>query len=65
MKKIILFLVLLLIGCGLFIEIAKVVGWDQIKEGFLDFTGWQGVVILVLTLLMAVIGTWKWKIYRM
>ncbi len=61
MKKIILFLILLLAGVGLFIEIAKVIGWEEIKEGFLDFTGWQAVVILGLTLLMAVIGTWKWK----
>lgn len=61
MKKIILFLVLLFIGVGLFIEIAKNIGWSEIRAGFLDFTGWQAAMILGLTLLMAVIGTLRWK----
>ena len=61
MKKIILFLVLLFIGFGLFIETAKIIGWDEIKQGFFAFTGEQGLAILGLTFLMAIVGTLRWK----
>lgn len=61
MKKFLLFLFSLLIGIGLFLWIGGVVGWQEIKKAFLVFTGWKGAVILFLTLLMALIGTWKWK----
>lgn len=61
MKKVLLFLISLLIGIGLFVWILKMVGWQEIKNTFLVFTGWQGMVILGLTILMALVGTWKWK----
>ena len=61
MKKLLLLLISFLIGIGLFFWILKVVGWSAIKKAFLVFTGWQGLVILGLTLLMMMIGTWKWK----
>ena len=61
MKKFLLFLVSFLIGIGLFIWIGKTVGWAEIKNAFLVFTGWKGLAILGLTILMAFIGTWKWK----
>ncbi|MBZ9569918.1 flippase-like domain-containing protein [Patescibacteria group bacterium] len=61
MKKFFLFLVSLLIGIGLFTWIIKFVGWQEIKNAFLVFTGWQGIVILILTLLIILIGTLKWK----
>jgi len=61
MKKFLLFLVSLLIGIGLFIWVIKFVGWPEIKNAFFVFTGWQGIVILSLSFLMALIGTWKWK----
>ena len=61
MKKFLLFLVSLLIGIGLFVWIGKTVGWQEIRNAFLVFTGWQGLVILALTILMALVGNWKWK----
>ena len=61
MKKFLLLLLSLLIGIVLFIWIAKMVGWQAIKNALLVFTGWHGLVILGLTFLMALIGTWKWK----
>ena len=61
MKKILLVLLSLLIGLGLFVWIGKITGWQEIKQSFLLFTGWQGFVILGLTLLMMLIGTWKWR----
>ena len=61
MKTLLLFLASLLIGIGLFFWIAGIVGWGEIKNAFLAFTGWQGLVILGLTFLMALVGTWKWR----
>ncbi len=61
MKRFLLFLVSLLIGVGLFIWIGKVVGWQEIKNAFLVFTGWQGLTVFSLTLLAILIGNWKWK----
>ncbi len=61
MKKFLLFLISFLIGIGLFIWVLKMVGWQEIKNTLLVFTGWQGLIILGLTFLMAIVGTWKWK----
>ena len=61
MKKILLFIVSLLIGIGLLIWIGKVVGWQEIKDSFLVFTGWFGVIIFLLTLLIILISNWRWQ----
>lgn len=61
MRKFLLVLISLLVGVGLFIWIGKTVGWQEIKNAFLVFTGWHGLVIFGLTLLMMLIGNWKWK----
>lgn len=61
MKKILLFLISLSAGIGLFIWIGKTVGWREIKNAFLIFTGWHGIVIFLLTFLMMLIGSWKWR----
>jgi len=61
MKKFLLFLFSLLIGTGIFIWIGKVVGWHGIKKAFSVFAGWQGIVIVFLTLLIVLIGNWKWR----
>ncbi len=60
MKKILLFLFSLLIGVVLFIWIGKTVGWQEIKNAFLAFTGWQGIVIFLTTLLVMSFSNWKW-----
>ncbi|MBZ9572456.1 flippase-like domain-containing protein [Patescibacteria group bacterium] len=61
MKKIFLFLVPLLIGISLFVFVIKFVGWEEIKRVILVFSGWQGIMILGLTLLIILVATWKWK----
>jgi len=61
MKKFLLFLISLFIGIGLFVSILKIVSWPAIKNAFLIFTGWKGLAIFGLTLLMMLIGNWKWK----
>jgi uncharacterized protein (TIRG00374 family) len=62
MKKILLFLISLFIGVGIFIWIGKIVGWQEIKNAFLVFSGWKGAVIFGLTLLIAALGTLKWQV---
>lgn len=61
MKKLLVFLASLLIGIGLFSWIIKNIGWQEIKKAISVLTCWQGIVILGLTLLAALVGTWKWK----
>lgn len=61
MKKLLFFLASLLIGVILLIWIGKTVGWEEIKTALLVFTGWQGLVIFSLTLLIILIGNWKWQ----
>jgi len=61
MKKLFLFLIFFLIGIGLFLWVVKFVGWQEIKNSFLVFTGWQGLIILFLSALIILVGTWKWK----
>lgn len=62
MKKILLFLFSLLIGIGLFGLVVKFVGWQEIKRVFLAFSGWKGFIIFFLSLLLALVVTWKWQI---
>lgn len=61
MKRFFLFLISFLIGVGLFIWIGRTIGWQEIKRSFLMFTGWQGLLIFLLTLIWMSVGTWKWK----
>ena len=61
MKNFFLFLISLVIGIVLFIWITKTVGWEEIKKAFVAFTGRQGLIVLGLTIIMALIGNWKWK----
>ena len=62
MKKFLLFLFSFLVGAGLFWWIVKTIGWKQILSVFFVFTGWHGLVLLGLTILIIVTGIWKWKI---
>ncbi len=61
MKKILFFLISLILGMGLFLWTVNFVGWEEIKSAFLVFAGWQGLVIFSLTFLMMMVGTWRWK----
>ena len=61
MKKFLLFLFSFLFGMGLFILILKAVGWQETKNALSMFRGWQGIAILLLTLLMLLINTLKWQ----
>lgn len=60
MKKFSLFLFSLAIGTIIFIWIFRMIGWQKIGNSFLLFTGWQGMIILILSFLTTLIGAWKW-----
>jgi uncharacterized protein (TIRG00374 family) len=61
MKKIHLFLISFLVGLVLFAWVIKFVGWGEIKKSLLIFTGWKGIMILVITLFLRLVSTLKWK----
>jgi len=61
LPKFLFFLISLFIGIGLFIWIGKFVGWQEIKNAFLIFTGWQGAAIFGLTFLVMAVSNWRWK----
>jgi hypothetical protein len=61
MKKLLLFLVSLIVGLILFFWVLETVGWQEIKKAFLVFTGWKGLVIFILTFLTMLAGNWKWQ----
>ncbi len=60
-KKTLLFLISLFVGIGLFIWIINFVGWQEVKNAFLVFTGREGIIIFALTLLILIMGNWKWQ----
>ncbi len=57
-----IFLVLLsfLFGTIIFFWLGKTTGWDKIIQAFQVFRGWQGIVIIALSFLIAIIGNWRW-----
>ncbi len=61
-KKLLLFFISLFIGIILLVWIIHFIGWQEIKSAFLIFTGWHGIIILLLTALMLFLGMWKWKV---
>lgn len=61
-KKIAFFFVPLFLGIGLAVWVVRLIGWREITSAFLIFTGWHGVIILLLTCLMLFFGLWKWQI---
>lgn len=61
MKKILVFIVSFLVGLGLFFWIIKWVGWKEIKEILFTFSGYKGLVIIGITLLIWLVDIWKWK----
>ncbi len=61
MKKVLVFLFSFVIGLGLFFLVIEWVGWEEIKETLFAFSGWKGIVILGITLLIWLVGIWKYK----
>lgn len=59
-RNIFLVLISLLAGVAIFIWFGKVIGWEKIGEAFEVFKGWQGIVIVALSFLVAIAGNWRW-----
>ena len=61
MKKLILFLLSLFFGICLSVFIYNLVGWQEIKNAFVNFGLMQGLTILVLTLLITILAVKRWQ----
>ena len=61
MKKIAALFISFFIGIALFLWVLDKIGIEALKAAFAPFSLWQGLVILAVSLLMALCGTWKWK----
>ena len=61
MKKFLVFLLSFLVGICLFFWIIDWVGWENIKEILFAFSGWEGLVIFGITLLIWLSGVWGYK----
>lgn len=62
MKRVLSFFISLIAGIGLLFWISRFIGWQETKSALFIFTGWHGLVIVLLTLLMVLVGAWKWKV---
>ena len=62
MKKILKFLIALTIGLFVFLLVMKIVGWDKISEAIILFSGWEGLIIVLLTFIAAMISVFKWRL---
>jgi uncharacterized protein (TIRG00374 family) len=61
MKRLIVFLLFLALGLGLFWLVLKVIGWPQIKGYLAGFALWQGGVIFALGFVGLIIDGWRWR----
>lgn len=61
MRKFLAFLVSFLIGLLLFYWVIKWVGWEEIRKLLFTFSGYKGLAILGITLLIWLTEIWKWK----
>ncbi|MDD2696745.1 MAG: lysylphosphatidylglycerol synthase transmembrane domain-containing protein [Candidatus Pacebacteria bacterium] len=61
MKKFFFFLISLLIGIALFFWILNTVGWQEVRKILFNFSGRNSLIILFLTMLIWLVGLWKWK----
>jgi uncharacterized protein (TIRG00374 family) len=60
-KQKILFGFSFILGLVIFLQLGRVIGWAEIGKAFAVFTGWQGLVIVVLSFLVAIVGNWRWR----
>ncbi|MFH1656220.1 MAG: lysylphosphatidylglycerol synthase transmembrane domain-containing protein [Candidatus Nealsonbacteria bacterium] len=60
-KNILIFLVLLFLGFVLFYFVIEWVGWAEIKEILFTFSGYKGIVILILSILIWLAGLLRWE----
>ncbi len=62
MKKILNFLIALIIGIFIFGLVIKIVGLKRIEEATLLFLSFKGLIIVLLTFIIAIISVLRWKL---
>ncbi|MCD6500593.1 flippase-like domain-containing protein [bacterium] len=62
MKKIIKFLIALSIGVSLFWFVMRRAGWEKLNEALTLFLSSKGLIIVLLTLIIAAISILRWKL---
>jgi uncharacterized protein (TIRG00374 family) len=60
-KSLLLIIFSFLIGFSIFIFIGRWIGWEEICRAFSVFTGWQGLVIILLTFIISFLGNLRWQ----
>ncbi|MDD5555542.1 MAG: lysylphosphatidylglycerol synthase transmembrane domain-containing protein [Candidatus Pacebacteria bacterium] len=60
-KPFLLVLFSFILGAVIFVFLGKWIGWEEIGRAFDVFTGWQGLVVVLLTFLIISLGTLRWK----
>jgi len=61
LRNILLFLLSIFVGILLFTWVYNIVGWEEIKNVFINFNINHGLIIFGLTLLIALMGSWRWQ----
>ncbi len=61
LRNILLFLLSVFTGILLFVWVYNIVDWEEIKNIFITFSINQGLIIFGLTLLIALMGSWRWQ----
>lgn len=62
MKRLLLFLLFLFLGIGLFAWVVQRIGWEEIQYSLSLFSGPKGFSILLLTLFMLGAGAVRWRV---
>ncbi|MFA5232173.1 MAG: lysylphosphatidylglycerol synthase transmembrane domain-containing protein [Candidatus Paceibacterota bacterium] len=60
-KPFLLVLFSFVLGAVIFVFLGKWIGWEEIGRAFDVFTGWQGLVVVLLTFLIISLGNLRWK----
>jgi len=50
-----------LLGLAIFVWLGRMIGWEEVGRVFAVFTGWQGLVMVLLSFIIAFVGNWRWK----
>jgi len=61
MKRLLAFVVFLVLGIILFSNVVQAVGWNEVWNAIQEFWGGKGVLLLVLTLLTLSLGAVRWR----
>lgn len=62
MRRVLKFLLSLVIGLVVFLIVMQRVGWESVKQALLFFFNFQGLVIVSFTFLFALLGILKWRL---